>query len=558
MRANVSACQPWCLPRVRLSMLCVLAVALAQGCVGWAEGLEDYRISPGDMLGVHVFGEEQFTSGYRVGPTGTITLALVGAIEVGDRTLKDAELAIRRKLRRVLKRPYVTVGLDEVQSQRKVYVSGYVETQGPLLLPFGATVVDAVAAAGVTSTSDLRRVRVTHGGEPPQVMDLSGLRAEAPIDITVEVRYGDVIYVPKITDEITLVGQVNNPGQALLPVGEEMTVLKAIARLGGGLTASADKTTALLVREGETVARIDLKKLLQEGDLSQNLALQAGDVLVVREAGKVSVVGEVNAPATFEIGEPITVLDALARAGSTTVDADLAEARLLTEQGAVPVDLEGLIRRGEMQYNVTVNPGDVLLIPRAKPETVLIVGAVERAGVINIREEEQRDLLRLLTAAGPTEMADLSRTYVYRRDERIVVDMNAVMKQGAVELNLELEPDDIVMVPELKTIYVLGAVTASGAFPLTEDMRLIDVISKVGSYQTGNLAQTTVIRTEPDGTTELIVRDMASMNRGVAPEELVLEEGDIIYVPPRGKEFNWSSLRNVLYVVGALIGIFGL
>jgi len=536
----------------------VLCLALGTLAHGQGQDLADYGISPGDVLTVNVFGEEQLTGLYQVGPRGTLTMPLVGGIEVGGLSLEQVELAIRQALRKVLKRPHVTVGLDEIRSQRKVYVSGYVDKQGPLLLPFGAAVADAIAAAGVLGTSDLRRVRVTRSGEAPIVLDLSGLRAETPIDTSVLVRYGDVIYVPKLTDEVTLVGQVNEPGQILLPVGETLTVLQAIGRFGGGLTVSADRTTALVVREGETAAHIDLKKLLQEGDLTQNLELQPGDVVVVREAGKVSVVGEVNAPASFEIGEPITVLEALARAGSVTPEADLPEGRLITEQGSIPLDFEGLLRRGEMQYNVTMNPGDVLLVPRAAPETVLIVGAVEKPGVINIREAEQRDLLRLLTVAVPGEDADLSRTYVYRGDERIVVDMEAVMKEGEVGQNIELEPDDIVMVPELNKVYVLGAVKGQGSLALTEGLRLIDVIARVGSYEAGNLRRTTVVRTNEDGSTEFLVRDMASMHVGKAPEDLLLQEGDIIYVPPRGREFSWDKLRNALWAVGTLVGLLGL
>ncbi len=522
------------------------------------QGLADYQVSPGDVLSVSVFGEDELTGTYQVGPRGALNMPLVGSIVVGGLSLGKAELAIRQTLRKVLKRPHVTLALDETQSQRKVYIAGYVEKQGPLLLPFGAAVADAIAAAGVLDRSDLRRVRVTRSGEEPIVVDLSGLRTETPIDTTVKVRYGDVIYVPKITDEVTLVGEVNKPGEIVVPVGESLTVLQAIGRFGGGLTTSADRTTALVVREGETTARIDLKRLLQEGDLTENVELQPGDVVVVREAGKVSVVGEVNAPASFEIGEPITVLEALAKAGSVTHDADLPHGRLITEQGSIPLDLEGLLRRGEMQYNVAMNPGDVLLVPRAGPETVLIVGAVERPGVIDIREAEQRDLLRLLTVAGPTDDADIARTYVYRADERIVVDMDAVIKQGEVGENIELEPDDIVMVPELKKVYVLGAVRGQGSLPLTDGLRLIDVIARVGSYEGGNLRQTTVVRTHEDGTTEFLVRDMASMHLGRAPEDLLLEEGDIIYVPARGTEFSWNKLRNALWAVGTLVGLLGL
>ena len=79
--------------------------------------------------------------------------------------------------------------------------------------------VDALAAAGSGDLSDLRRVRLTHPGEPSKILDLSGLRTEQPIDVTERVQYGDVIYVPKVRERIAVLGQVNNPGTAYLPVG---------------------------------------------------------------------------------------------------------------------------------------------------------------------------------------------------------------------------------------------------------------------------------------------------------------------------------------------------
>ena len=293
--------------------------------------------------------------------------------------------------------------------------------------------------------------------------------------------------------------------------------------------------------------------------MSENVEMRAGDVLVVRQAGKISVLGEVRAPATLEISEPVTVLEALARAGSVTEDADLAHGQLITPEGSIPLDLEALLTRGEMRFNVMVNPGDVVVVPRAAPETVLILGAVERPGVINIREEEQRDLLRLLTVAQPTDLADLSRTYVYREDGRIVADMRAVMDAGDMAHNISLQPDDIVVVPELNTIYVLGATTVTGPVPLLPDLKLFDVVSRFANQQNGDLSQVTVVRIGPDGATEFIERDFAHIHDREIPEDLVLQEGDVVFIPWQERAgFNWGDFRNALWTIGAIVGLLGL
>ncbi len=536
----------------------VFAVLLVAGA--WAEVpgvLQKYAISPGDMLTLQVFGEPDMSGDYRVGPTGTIVLPLIGNVEVGGLRLVEAEKTVADVLRRILRRPSVSVALNELESQRKVYVSGLVVNQGPIMMSLGTTVADAVAAAGVSEAGDLRRVKVKSADGASAVVDISGLVTDAPLDAVPSVRHGDVIYVPKLTERLTVLGEIRTPGHIVVPLGEELTVLDAIGEIGGGLTERADRTSALIIRADQTSSRIDLKALLQDGDMSQNLTLGPGDVVVVLQAGKVSVLGEVKTPSSFEITEPITVLEALAQAGSVTDAADLAKAQLITGDSVVVIDLEGLLERGEMDQNMTVNPGDVVMVPKAGPETVLILGAVEQPGVINIRDEEQRDLLRLLTHAQPLPDADLRRTTVYREDGRIVADMQAAMDDGKLDENVVLLPDDIVMVPELNKIYVLGATRGERAIPLTEGLTLLDVVAQAADYDRGNMREVTVVRTNEAGESKFIKANMSSMHKGRVPENVVMRDGDIVYIPGRLRGVDWGSIRNGLWGLGALFGLFG-
>jgi len=537
-------------------MAVLTCLLVSASTLAWSQSaLQGYRISPGDVLQVTVFGEAQLSGEYRVGPAGTLAMPLIGNIMVGGSQLSDAETIIGTELRRLIKRPVVTVALNELASERKVYVSGEVGRTGPLVLPFGATVADAIAASSPLTSADLRAVRVTNSAYEPRVLDFSGLREDRPVPAFEPVRYGDVIFIPRLTDRIAVLGEVTRPGEVVVPVGERVTVLDAVGRLGGGLTANADRSAALLLRAGEPTRNIDLRALLQEGDLSQNVELRSGDVLVVREAGQVSVLGEVRSPAMLDLAEPTTIVETLARAGGVTPDADLRRGQLITSQGAIPIDLEGLLMRGEMQYNVAVNPGDVLLVPRAGPETVLILGEVAQPNIIDIRQQEQRDLLRLLTVARPTELADLERVYVFREDERLVVDMRAVMEQGEMAENIALEPDDVVMVPKLNTIYIMGASNAAGPVPLVPGLSLYDVITRFANNPAANLSAVTVMRVTEDGGTEFIKRNMTGISRERQPENLELQEGDVVFIPFKAQGIGWGTVRDALWTIGSVLGL---
>jgi polysaccharide export outer membrane protein len=84
--------------------------------------------------------------------------------------------------------------------------------------------------------------------------------------------------------QVTVVGQVGHP--LSLPYHEGMTVLEALLA-SGGLGQYAAGNRAKIVRNGRSghvELPVKLSRLTEKGDLSQNLPLRPGDVLVVPRA----------------------------------------------------------------------------------------------------------------------------------------------------------------------------------------------------------------------------------------------------------------------------------
>lgn len=84
--------------------------------------------------------------------------------------------------------------------------------------------------------------------------------------------------------QVKVIGQVAHP--EAMPYHEGMTVLDLVLR-AGGLTLYAAGNRAKLVRtsQGKTEQLpVRLKSLMEKGDLSQNLPVKPGDVLVVPES----------------------------------------------------------------------------------------------------------------------------------------------------------------------------------------------------------------------------------------------------------------------------------
>lgn len=110
----------------------------------------------------------------------------------------------------------------------------------------------------------------------------------------------DVRVVAFRSQRVYVVGEVRNPGVIALD-DTPLMIADAIAR-AGGLTPDAYTTGVNVSRDGD-VHRIDLRALFEFADQSQNLMLQAGDIVNVpdRSRQKVFVMGEVRNPGPVDI-----------------------------------------------------------------------------------------------------------------------------------------------------------------------------------------------------------------------------------------------------------------
>ncbi len=93
-----------------------------------------------------------------------------------------------------------------------------------------------------------------------------------------------------VTQAVSVYSQIKVTGQVLhpqaLPYREGMTVLDAILAVGGmAQFASGNRAKVVRSENGkQKEIRVRLVDLVNKGDMKQNLALQAGDVLVVPES----------------------------------------------------------------------------------------------------------------------------------------------------------------------------------------------------------------------------------------------------------------------------------
>ena len=150
------------------------------------ETFDEYVLGPEDKLKINVFGEKELSGDYRVGSGGSIAFPLIGDINVEGLTLRQAEEAIKVKLREgYLKKPSVSI---EIAESRPFYILGEVRRPGSYNYIAGMSVLQAVAiSGGFTYRANRKSVEILRGNDAP---------AE-PMNTTTseKVKPGDIIFI---------------------------------------------------------------------------------------------------------------------------------------------------------------------------------------------------------------------------------------------------------------------------------------------------------------------------------------------------------------------------
>lgn len=93
--------------------------------------------------------------------------------------------------------------------------------------------------------------------------------------------------------KVNILGEVNHPGYYSVERGK--TLLDALG-MAAGWTKDASKKNVFYIRRGETKStpiQVNLLKMLNEGDFSQNYILQDGDIVYLSSNGRIDITRDV-------------------------------------------------------------------------------------------------------------------------------------------------------------------------------------------------------------------------------------------------------------------------
>lgn len=251
-----------------------------------------YRVGANDLLSVEVFGLEDFDRKVRVLRDGTISLPLLGSVQVEGLSLEAAQEKITDLLveKQLVRDPQVTLFVEEYLS-RGVSVQGAVQRPGIYQMLGPRTLLEIIGEAGGLSGREGERagreifvVRKDSRGEQTRLrLDAQRLVGEGDPNLNIPLQPGDVVVVPfDRKQRVYVSGSVQNPGAVEFLESEGISLLQAITAAGGPNERAKLSSVFIKRRQDngeEEQIRLNLKRIKNGKD--PDVPLQKNDTVVV-------------------------------------------------------------------------------------------------------------------------------------------------------------------------------------------------------------------------------------------------------------------------------------
>jgi polysaccharide export outer membrane protein len=271
--------------------ICLVAVVLSLGpllALSQEVPVPEYRVGPGDLLDIKVFGVDQLNTTVRVSESGKVTLPLFGEVDVSGLTKPELEKELTRLLSKDLVDPQVTVFIKEYSS-KVVYIQGAVSKPAAYPLLGRLSLRQILSQAGgftPTAGNEIIVIRqLADGGGSSLIISIDDLMIKGDPKVNIPLEPGDVINVPADrTVVIYVLGQVKTPGAQEFKKSSLPTLLKAITK-AGGFTDRASKGSIRIKRKdafGKDVELVVNAKDILKGK-KPDITLLPEDIIYVDE-----------------------------------------------------------------------------------------------------------------------------------------------------------------------------------------------------------------------------------------------------------------------------------
>jgi protein involved in polysaccharide export with SLBB domain len=289
----------------------------------------------------------------------------------------------------------------------------------------------------------------------------------------------------------------------------------------------------------------------------------------------VSIVGS-RSPGQFELVKNMRVSELIAKSGGLPiVKTKYADGILIRNFKPTKLDLIHILggNKDGLHYDASADPllenHDEIIIQvrdESPPPSFEVIGAVTKPGEYQLPLDGSPYTLAqaVASAAGQLQEADLGKVVLIRDQQHTNIDLRPFLRDGkgdAPEARMEIKNGDVLLFPQALAKYmVLGQVNKPAAFPLPENEK-ISVMRALadagGPAQNAELHKAGLMRVT-NGKPTYIPIDMDKMRRpNKYPKvveqmnTLMMQDGDVLYIPEKGRPFTISDFISPFYLLSA-------
>lgn len=259
--------------------------------------IPEYIIGPFDVLEINShIGDKVTTRNVTVDSRGYITYSFIDDFKVSGLTSSELDKHLTERMSSYIKNPRIDVLVKEYKSKSATILGEFASLRatgtedagsGRINLEGKTTLMDLFAlSGGYTVEGDIKRVKLVRKGKT-YVINVYDIIQKGDESQNIIIDDGDVVDIPELgafRERVYIMGEVNHQG--IYSLKDARDLLGAVA-IAGSITALAREEYTLIVRgysdpgEKPIVMMANVRALLRNADMDQNIALEEGDLVYV-------------------------------------------------------------------------------------------------------------------------------------------------------------------------------------------------------------------------------------------------------------------------------------
>ena len=555
----------------------------------------NYRLSAGDEVLIHVWGDSELNLKLTISPDGTIIIPDIGPVALSGLTIEAAEQRIRQELGRIMatidgREPntFVSVSLGQIRSI-KVNIVGEAVVPGTYTLTSLATLFNALyAAGGVNNIGSLRSIKVYRNSKEIANLDVYNYLLHGEYNTNIRLEDNDMIIIGPYEQLVVAKGKIKRNRIFELKKGE---TLSQLLDMTGGFTGDAYTKDVTVKRKSGT--RYQIATVTEEQ--FPTFTFHDGDSLLVDSVipfyeNRITISGAIWRPGEYELSPSVhTVKQLIQQAAGLKGDEFIGRAQITRlnpdfTHSVIAINIQDILNG--TSPDIELQNEDQLYIPSLfdlrEPYTIKVGGAVNQADTVLPYRKNMTIEDAIVLAGGLQEAAATVNVEVARRiknpqssqsTEQIAKVFKFTLKDGletsSGDTLFTLAPFDEVYVrfspgyQKQQVVKVNGEVMFAGSYALPhKNTRLSDLIKESGGITPGayvkgaslkrklsddeirqveTLLQLSNANKQSKDSISLSMADIHDYPVGInlekalshpgCTEDLVLQDGDILYIP---------------------------